>query len=648
MIWTSRAWSLSVMLLLVAGPAAGAVPRFADVTAEAGVELAISTFGAVMTDVDGDGDDDLVISCHGYGPRIFVNDGRGSFNDVTRVLPRTRGDRHGIAVIDVDNDGDRDLLIAGGGSDGTGAGRGAAAMANRLADGGGFAFELVTTAWGLDVDSRHRSRAFVPVASTNGRGLDLYLVGVDREGFPNQYLRSAQPRATRYLADPASPLRLETRSEGLEVFVDLDRDGDRDLILNDHRTLRLFLAEDGAYREVESPLRSVPRAVSVAVGDLDNDGDPDVVVGSAAQATRADQLSWRGHQMLYVVRLQKGDRGDGVSFITAGDRLDVDLISKEGLTADDPSDILLGAEGRHPPSRRFSVTTEEAAGPPPAGAGQGTRLWHEDGRWHLRWTAPEGTILRGSIRAQGIAEVVELELEREAVTRPGVDRVFINHGGELRSWPRFPRLEHASITASLAVEDLDNDGWLDIVGLRRHEAGAENGEPFLLLNRGGTFELVTTTDLSSPDDDLFAADLVAAGELDGDGRVDLLVTNGFGLKPSNMGPVKLYRNVTQGAGHFLRLDLEGRRSNRDALGAQVEVWTVGDTPRLLGYRELGAGFHRAQRSHTLHVGLGPVTGEVEVRVTWPAGATSFHRVAVDGRHRVVEPGDGEGDGDGDR
>ena len=56
----------------------------------------------------------------------------------------------------------------------------------------------------------------------------------------------------------------------------------------------------------------------------------------------------------------------------------------------------------------------------------------------------------------------------------------------------------------------------------------------------------------------------AFGDLDLDGRVDVLVTN-------NGGPVRLLRNVTADAGHWLRLSLRQPSGNRRALGAAVRI-----------------------------------------------------------------------------
>ncbi len=87
--------------------------RFTNITARAGVacEGQYST-GATLADVDGDGDLDLLVNGVGTGTRLFLNDGRGGFTEVTDSgLNRDRGATTS-ALADMDGDGDLDLYVA--------------------------------------------------------------------------------------------------------------------------------------------------------------------------------------------------------------------------------------------------------------------------------------------------------------------------------------------------------------------------------------------------------------------------------------------------------------------------------------------------------------------------------------------------------
>lgn len=86
--------------------------HFEDLTATAGVgcEGQAST-GAVLEDVDGDGDLDLLVNGVGTGTRLFKNDGHGHFEEIrTTRLVRQFGSTS-LALADIDGDGDLDLYV---------------------------------------------------------------------------------------------------------------------------------------------------------------------------------------------------------------------------------------------------------------------------------------------------------------------------------------------------------------------------------------------------------------------------------------------------------------------------------------------------------------------------------------------------------
>ena len=89
--------------------------KFQDITAEAGVACANqASTGAVFADVDGDGDLDLLVSAIGPGVRLFLNDGKGHFQEATDAAglrsPIWVGSMS-MALADIDGDGDLDLFV---------------------------------------------------------------------------------------------------------------------------------------------------------------------------------------------------------------------------------------------------------------------------------------------------------------------------------------------------------------------------------------------------------------------------------------------------------------------------------------------------------------------------------------------------------
>ena len=86
--------------------------KFEEITAASGVACPgqFST-GCALVDVDGDGDLDLLVNSLGGGTRLFLNDGKGRFQERTDTLLARQGGATSLALADVDGDGDLDLYV---------------------------------------------------------------------------------------------------------------------------------------------------------------------------------------------------------------------------------------------------------------------------------------------------------------------------------------------------------------------------------------------------------------------------------------------------------------------------------------------------------------------------------------------------------
>jgi hypothetical protein len=100
----------------------------------------------------------------------------------------------------------------------------------------------------------------------------------------------------------------------------------------------------------------------------------------------------------------------------------------------------------------------------------------------------------------------------------------------------------------------------------------------------------------------------AVGDYDRDGDLDILLTE-------NNGPVHLWRNDTEGK-NFLRVILEGKTSNKDALGARVVV-TV-DDHKMDRIIRTGSSY-LSQSELTASFGLGYHTMVDSLSIFWPSG-----------------------------
>lgn len=120
---------------------------------------------------------------------------------------------------------------------------------------------------------------------------------------------------------------------------------------------------------------------------------------------------------------------------------------------------------------------------------------------------------------------------------------------------------------------------------------------------------------------------LAYGDFDRDGDLDLLLT-------TNNGPAYLYRNDQLAGHHSVRVQLVGTKSNRDAIGAAVQVFANGACQSRL---VKGGSSYLSQSELPLTFGLGKRDRVERLVIAWPSGATEEYKNLSAGRaYRCTE------------
>ncbi len=189
-----------------------------------------------------------------------------------------------------------------------------------------------------------------------------------------------------------------------------------------------------------------------------------------------------------------------------------------------------------------------------------------------------------------------------------------NHNGTFTDVTVAKRLNRVCLTMGCNFGDLDNDGWLDFyLGTGNPDFATLVPNRMFRNAEGQFFQEVTS---ATGTGHLQKGHGVAFADLDNDGDQDIYAVMGGAYTGDN------YRNslyLNPGTtNQWLKLKLEGTRSNRAAIGARIKVVvSTPSGPRSI-YKTVNSGGSFGSNPLRQEFGLGNATAITTVEVTWPA------------------------------
>lgn len=508
---------------------------FSDVTSTQMPAVNADSKFAVAGDVDGDGDNDLLIATD-KAIFLLLNDGKGKFADVTaNNMPRLMPTAAELALADIDGDKDLDLLIAN----------------SRL---GLVSQDVIYTNNGKgqfsDATKTNYKGVFSPgalhvkVADFDGNKTpDLLLV----DNFNFRLLTNdgkgifTVPQQLTLPAYKSSPADV--------VLLDIDDDGDQDIAMFHTRNTNQIFRNDGGWKfsDATSSVSGLPVGTQgrVTAADLDGDNKNDVIY-TAFNKRPELFLFQKADTFLNVTSHQTSKADATYTVVEAGD-MDgdgaMDLVTSRGVFLNDGRGIFL-----KPPTSTNSIGSTfilavgdlDGDGDNDVYVGQsGTiqfpsttpaknRLLLNDGKGNLQDASssnlPGIADFTNRVRAVDIDGDKDLDLlvanANVLSTAPAGVRVLINNGKGVFSDDTKKLLPtQASSTTAVLPGDLDGDGRMDLVAVDTDRLRA------YLQTANGTF-VAAGSNVPTTLTNLVHGDI---GDTTGDGRPDVVLSTQAGI-----------------------------------------------------------------------------------------------------------------------
>lgn len=552
-----------------------------------------------VADLDQDGYPDLILNDHGLGISVCWNN-KGKFAKPYDII---MGDLHGVAIGDFDFDGVIEMALSRGG------GSGSNARNSKM-------FKVTKQREFIAMPDFN-----IPLEMMRGRTLKFY--DGDNDGdldlinfaFPSKEKKGKSENYI-YENDARGQLVLKSRLPSIKgngqktTLTDFNNDGVEDILLFGNGYVKVYQGNgDLTYHEKTNVLPyEIDEVTAISEIDFDNDGDFDIVMARGKEFDIGETFFNKETQTwgFFTKRgdfkfqdLLTGDVLQMTNFQSQWPYNDAYYIGETGYAYKFKGETHSGKDIR--------LVSSDALGFPDA--------LNPEGGIHVGYVGNDSWRIAGNTFSPTTGTVVGVKEYPAYEHQKGLKTILLeNKNGKFIDASIKAKLLIEDHTVGVSVADFDNNGYQDILVIRRGELVYEN-TAIVYMNQGnGTFKStnnhgITTSDVGS----IGMAVEVLDYDLDGD--VDVVIGN-------ERGKWHLFENSwgANSKNDFAIVKVGNSPSgNATALGARIVVDGC-KTKQMKRVGTTGSVYSSTFNSY-VNFGLGSCTKLLKVKVTWTNGET---------------------------